>query len=112
MNVIVTVRLLLPAHEGGGGYPDRARGLLDIALREHGKPAAQRSAKRSRDFSRGLQAATTLLKTMIDQATPASVRVGAAEAIFNHAANAIEIEDIEARMAELERGAQAAGKRN
>src|ERR1017187_6558275 len=31
-------------------------------------------------------AATTLLKTMIDPSTPASVRVRAAEAIFNHAA--------------------------
>ena len=48
-------------------------------------------------------AATTLLKTMIDAATPASVRVRAAEAIFNHAAKAIEIEDIEARVADLER---------
>jgi hypothetical protein len=53
-------------------------------------------------------AATTLLKTMIDPATPASVRVRAAEAIFNHAAKAIEIEDIEARVAELERVAEAA----
>ena len=53
-------------------------------------------------------AATTLLKTMIDPATPASVRVRAAEAIFNHAAKAIEIEDIEARVAELERTAQQA----
>src|SRR6266436_7301101 len=35
-------------------------------------------------------AATTLLKTMIDPNTPASVRVRAAEAIFNHAAKAIE----------------------
>src|SRR6266481_234695 len=52
-------------------------------------------------------AATTLLKTMIDPATPASVRVRAAEVIFNHAARAIEIEDIEARVAELERGAEA-----
>ena len=50
-------------------------------------------------------AATTLLKTMIDPATPASVRVRAAEAIFNHAAKAIEIEDIEARVSELERAA-------
>jgi hypothetical protein len=48
-------------------------------------------------------AATTLLKTMIDANTPASVRVRAAEAIFNHAAKAIEIEDIEARVTELER---------
>jgi len=38
-------------------------------------------------------------------ATPASVRVRAAEAIFNHAAKAIEIEDIDARVSELERAA-------
>ena len=59
-------------------------------------------------------AATTLLKTMIDPNTPASVRVRAAEAIFNHAAKAIEIEDIEARVSELERaaGTQKSGGRN
>jgi hypothetical protein len=34
--------------------------------------------------------------------------VQAAEAIFDHAAKAIEIEDIEARVAELERAAEAA----
>ena len=51
-------------------------------------------------------AATTLLKTMIEPGTPPSVRVRAAEAIFNHAAKAIEIEDIEARVAELERAAE------
>jgi len=53
-------------------------------------------------------AATTLLKTMIDPATPASVRVRAAEAIFNRAAKAIEIEDIEARVSDLERAAETA----
>lgn len=53
-------------------------------------------------------AATTLLKTMIDSNTPASVKVRAAEAIFNHAAKAIEIEDIEARVADLERAAEMA----
>ena len=51
-------------------------------------------------------AATTLLKTMIDPGTPASVKVRAAEAIFNHAAKAIEIEDIEARVVALERAAE------
>lgn len=51
-------------------------------------------------------AATTLLKTMIDPGTPASVRVRAAEAILNHAAKAIEIEDIEARVAALELAAE------
>ena len=57
-------------------------------------------------------AATTLLKTMIDTNTPASVKVRAAEAIFNHAAKAIEIEDIEARVSELERAAEASKPAN
>jgi hypothetical protein len=52
-------------------------------------------------------AATTLLKTLIDPATPPSVKVRAAEAIFNHAAKAIEIEDIDARLRELEVAAEA-----
>ena len=47
-------------------------------------------------------AARTLLKTMIAPGTPASVWVRPAEAIFNHAAKAIEIEDIEAPVAALE----------
>jgi hypothetical protein len=51
-------------------------------------------------------AATTLMKTMVDPGTPASVRVRAAEAIFTHAAKAIEIEDVEARLSELERAAE------
>jgi hypothetical protein len=51
-------------------------------------------------------AATTLMKTMVDAGTPASVRVRAAEAIFTHAAKAIEIEDVEARVSELERAAE------
>ena len=52
-------------------------------------------------------AATTLLKTLVDPGTPASVKVRAAEAIFNHAAKAIEMEDIDARVSELERAAEA-----
>ena len=51
-------------------------------------------------------AATTLLKTMIDPNTPASVRIRAAECVMNHAMKAIETEDIEARVTELERTAE------
>jgi hypothetical protein len=50
-------------------------------------------------------AATTLLKTLIDPATPASVRVRAAEVILSHAAKSIELEDIDARLTDLERAA-------
>jgi hypothetical protein len=52
-------------------------------------------------------AATTLLKVMIDPSTPASVRVRAADSVFNHAAKVIEIEDIEARVAALEQAASS-----
>jgi len=48
-------------------------------------------------------AAGTLMKVMVDPATPAATRVRAAESILSHGAKAIEIEDIEARLEELER---------
>jgi len=44
---------------------------------------------------------------MIDPNSPASTRVRAADSVLNHAAQAIEIEDIEVRVAELERAAEA-----
>ena len=43
---------------------------------------------------------------MVDAGTPASTKVRAAEIVLNHSAKAIEIEDIEARVAELERAAE------
>jgi transposase-like protein len=52
-------------------------------------------------------AATTLLKVMIDPAAPPSVRVRAADSVLNHAAKAIELDDIEARLSELERASEA-----
>ena len=52
-------------------------------------------------------AATTLLKIMLDPNAPASTRVRAADSVLDHAAKAIEIEDIEVRVAALEGAAQA-----
>src|SRR5262245_16192545 len=72
--------------------------------------AAYRKARRdafSQSVARLQQAsgaaASTLIKVMVDQETPASTRVRAAECIINHAMKAIELEDIEARVTELER---------
>ena len=56
-------------------------------------------------------AATTLLKLLIDQNTPASVKARVADSIFNHASKAIEIEDIEARVAALEAATTVEGSR-
>jgi hypothetical protein len=38
-------------------------------------------------------AAATLLKVMLDQTTPASVRSRAAECVMNHSSKAIEVEE-------------------
>ena len=54
---------------------------------------------------------TTLLKMMINPNTPASFRVRAADSVLNHAAKAIEIEDIEARVAALETAASGTPRR-
>ena len=51
-------------------------------------------------------AVSVLGKVMVDAATPPSTKVRAAEAILIHGAKAIEIEDIGARVEELERMAR------
>jgi len=48
-------------------------------------------------------AVTTLLKVMVDPMTPASTKVRAADSVLDHSGKAIEVEDIEVRVAELER---------
>jgi hypothetical protein len=56
-------------------------------------------------------AVQTMLKVLLDPATPASVRVRAAEVVANHSHKAIEIEDVEARVSALEEAAGDQGKR-
>jgi hypothetical protein len=51
-------------------------------------------------------AVSTLGKVMLDSATPPATRVRAADSILNHTSKAIEIEDIERRVSELERAAE------
>jgi hypothetical protein len=76
--------------------------------------AAYRKARRdafSQSIARLQQgssaAVTVLLRVMADPSTPASTRVRAADSVLDHSAKAIELEDIEARVAELERAAEA-----
>jgi hypothetical protein len=87
-------------------------------LREPDFDAAYRAARRQaygQSIARLQQgsaaAATTLLKVMLDQSTPPSTRVRAADSVLGHAAKAIELEDIEARLSELERAADATKSR-
>jgi hypothetical protein len=44
---------------------------------------------------------------LIDPATPPSTKARAADSVLDHSAKAIELEDIEARVSELERAAEA-----
>ncbi len=62
-----------------------------------GRRSGQPSGSRSRDCTTypALRWCQTLGKIMLDSATPPATRVRAAESILDHAAKAIEIEEIE-----------------
>jgi hypothetical protein len=51
-------------------------------------------------------AVSTVLKIMLDQHAPASTKLRAADLVLTHGAKAIEIEDIDERVSELERAAE------
>jgi hypothetical protein len=53
-------------------------------------------------------AVSILLKVMVDPNTPASVKVRAADSVMNHSVKNIELEDVEARLSDLERAAEQA----
>ena len=71
-----------------------------VAYREARRAAFSQSIARLQQASSA--AATTLLKIMLDVNAPASTRVRAADSVLDHAKQAIELEDIEARVALLE----------
>lgn len=101
---------------GGPAQNDKVvRKTLLRWLREPQFYAAYREARRlayGQSIARLQQAASaaasTLLKIMIDPSSPPSCRLRAADSVMSHAAKAIEIEDIEARVSDLERAADKA----
>ena len=80
---------------------------FQAAYREARRAAFAQSIARLQQASSA--AVSVLVKIMVDPNSPASTRVRAADSVLDHAAKAIEIEDIEVRVAELERAAQIAG---
>jgi hypothetical protein len=78
---------------------------FQAAYREARRAAFGQSVARLQQASSA--AVSTLLKIMLDSTAPASTRVRAADSVLDHAAKAIEIEDIEARVSELERATEA-----
>jgi hypothetical protein len=79
------------------------------ALRQARRDAYSQSIGRLQQATSA--AVSTLLKTMVDPGTPPSTKVRAADSVLSHAAKAIELEDIEARVSELERAAEEASKK-
>src|SRR3984885_13261797 len=73
---------------------------FEKAYREARRAAFGQSIARLQQASTA--AVSTLLKIMVDPASPPSTRVRAADSILDHSREAIELEDIEARVAELE----------
>src|SRR5579864_8282463 len=75
--------------------------------------AAYRAAKRAA-FGQSIArlhylssaAVSTIGKVMLDASTPPATKVRAADSILNHTSKAIEIEDVEARVAALEKAAE------
>ena len=76
---------------------------FDQAFREARRDAFRQSVARLQQASGA--AVTTLLKIMVDGAAPASTRLRAADIVLAHTSKAIEIEDVEARVAALEAAA-------
>jgi hypothetical protein len=82
-------------------------------LKEPEFKAAYREARRdglaqagARLHQMSAAAVSTLGKIMVDPKAPAASRVRAAHSVLEHAAKAIEIEDLEARLAALELSAK------
>ena len=81
---------------------------FQTAYREARRAAFSQSIARLQHASSA--AAATFLKLMVDPNVPAAVRLRAADCVFAHAAKAIELEDIEVRVAALEGAAKAKQK--
>ena len=81
---------------------------FDAAYRRARRTAFGQSVARLQQGSAA--AVSSVLKIMVDTSTPASTRLRAAEVVLTQTAKAIELDEIEARVTELERVAEAAKK--
>jgi transposase-like protein len=77
---------------------------FDAAYRQARRAAFSQSTARLQQATSA--AVSTLLKIMVDTNAPPSVRVRAADSVLDHAKQAIEIEDVEVRVAALEQAAE------
>ena len=82
---------------------------FDVAFRKARRAAyGQRTARLHQASGAAVSA---VLKIMVDSSAPASTRLRAADIVLGHTAKAIEIEDIEVRVAALEAAAASGEQR-
>src|SRR6266849_2382017 len=81
---------------------------FEAAYREARRTAFSQSIARLQDASGA--AVTTVLKIMVDSNVSAGTRLRAAKIVLDQTAKAIEIEDIDVRLAKLERAASSASR--
>ena len=74
---------------------------FDAAYRAARRQAVHQSIARLQQATGA--AAITVLKLMTDVNVPAAIRLRAAECVFDHAMKGVELEDFEARLAQVER---------
>ena len=105
---LLTQRSVDEAAKSIGIAPKTLLRWLEVPELQDAYRGARRAAFRQ-SVARMQQAATaavtTLLKMTVDASVPASTRVRAADSIHNHTRHAMEIEDIDVRVAALERAA-------
>jgi hypothetical protein len=99
-SVGISVATLLRWHK----LPEFKKAYLEARRAAHGQSIARLQQATG-------AAVTTLLKVLIDPSTPASVKVRAADSVLGHSAKSIELEDIEARLSELEQASEQTNKR-
>ena len=78
---------------------------FEVAFREARRAAYGQTTARLHHTSSA--AVSAVLKIMVDPGAPASTRLRAADIVLEHTAKAIEIEDTDARVTELERATEA-----
>jgi hypothetical protein len=82
---------------------------FQVAYRKARRDARAQSIARLQQATSA--AVSTLLKVMVHPNTPASTKIRAADSVLDHSAKAIEIEDLEVRLTELERATEIAKDR-
>jgi uncharacterized protein (DUF1501 family) len=102
-------------HEEAAGAADVSKRTLNRWLKMPEFQTAYREARRAAMFQANARlqqassaAVSALFKVMVDPTTPASVRVRAADCILSRGNQGLENEDLDVRLAALERAAELA----